>query len=126
MTLTAEQLALVEAFQKASDDKVVAIISDMFLVKYGEKICSVGDNVISFATDTSNDADDVTKDDPYDDNEYIISLIEALDAEGIDVAGEIEFPEGTKTTGGFTINCLTACVVRWQTCRKTPKINFWT
>lgn len=126
MALTAEQLALVEAFQKASDDKTVAVIIDMFLIKYGEKSCSVGDNVVSFATDTSNDSEDTTSDDPYDNTDYVITIIEALDGDGIDVKGELDIPDVSKTTSGFTINCITACTIKWHTCRETPKVDFWT
>lgn len=124
MALTAAQIALVEAFRKESDDKVVAIISDMFLIKYGEKICVAGDNSIAFATDTSNDPDDATADDPYEGEDYAIAIIEAFDGNGIDVRSEIEIT--TKTINGFTVNCLTACTIKWQTARKTPKIDFWT
>lgn len=122
MTLTAEQLELVDELVKEMEDYTLAKIIDTFLIKYGTLSASVGDNAISFS-DTGPDESD---DDPYDDTTYIITIIEATDGDGIDVKGELNIPDASKTINGFTINCLSACTIKWQTSRKSPKINFWT
>ena len=120
MALTAAQIAMVEAFAKETEDFTLAKIIETFLIKHGTLSASVGDNAISF----SDTGADVTDDDPYDDTTYVITILEALDATGIDVKGELEIKN--KTVSGFTINCLTACSIKWQTSRIAPKINFWT
>lgn len=120
MPLSAEQLEMVEAFVKEAQDFARANIIDAFLMKHGTLNANVGDNVIGFS-DTGTDPTDHV---PYDDTNYIITIIEAIDGDGIDVKGELEITN--KTVNGFTINCLTACTIKWHTSRPSPKINFWT
>ena len=120
MALTAEQLALVLAFAKESQDFARANIIDAFLMKHGTLNANVGDNVIGFSNTGSDPTDHV----PYDDTSYIITIIEALDGNGIDVKGELEIKN--KSVSGFTINCLTACTIKWHTSRPSPKVDFWT
>lgn len=109
-TLTAAQKALVLAFQKESDDKALAIVKDMFNIHYGTMNAVIGDNNVSFTT-------------PYDDENYIVTIVEALDADETDLKAELQI---TKHTEGMVINCLNICTIKWQTSRQTPKINFWT
>jgi len=113
--LTDEQKALVYAFMKEDDDKTWAIVKDMFNIKFIELDAVTGDNNVAFSGDVY-DADD----------EYVINIFEALDADDIEVKGELTISDATKTVNGFVLNAVNACSVKIITYRKTPKINFWT
>jgi len=122
MPLTAEQLALVEAFTKEAQDFARANIINAFMMKYGEVQAVVGNNVIAF----SDNGVDATSGVPYDNTEYIIDVIEAQDADGYDVRAELEILDENKTVNGFVINCLNPCTIKWSTTRRTPKVEFFT
>ncbi|WP_163321677.1 hypothetical protein [Draconibacterium mangrovi] len=120
--LSVEQMALVEALVKEQQDYTRANIINAWLMKFGVTEAVAGDNVISF----SDDGVDVTRDDPYDDTSYIIDVIEAQTADGVDVRDELEILDENKTVNGFVINCLQPCTIKWQTSRRTPKVEFFT
>ena len=116
MTLTPEQLALITAFRKETEDLVQANVRNIFKVKYGEKTLSVGSNTITFQIGT---------DDSYlNGTEYEVKFFEATDSDGIDIKEAISIT--TQTASAFTINTPRAGVLRWQTNLKTPSFNFWT
>lgn len=108
MATTTEQL------RKALEDMVFANIKEIFLMKYGEyDALTAGEHTISFSGD------------PYDsDDDYAVGLYEAVDADGIDVKGEISFTG--KTASGFKIDVFRPCSIKWIAARKIPKLNFWT
>lgn len=99
--------------RKALEDLVYANLIDIFLIKHGEKVCSVGDNSIGFSGDPYDNADD-----------YVITFHEALDANDIDIRPSLIVKN--RTASGFVIETSRATTVKWTTTRKTPKINFWT
>jgi len=107
------QEELIAAFRKEVEDLVCAMLINIFLIKYGEKEASAGENTISFSGDAYDDADD-----------YAIRIIEALDGDDIDVKGELDITE--KTANGFKISAVRSCDIKWQTARVSPKISFWT
>jgi len=107
------QEELITAFRKEAEDLVQAMLIQIFLVKYGELNASPGDNIISFTGDAYDSATD-----------YTIRIVEALDGDGIDVKGELNIKD--KTANGFKINAVRTCVIKWQTGRNSPKINFHT
>lgn len=99
--------------RQALEDMVYANIIAIFLIKYGEKSLTAGDNTVTFSGDAYDSSDD-----------YSIRVIEALDGDGIDVKGELEIKN--RTTNGFVVNAYRSCSFKWQTSRKEPKINFHT
>ena len=99
--------------RKALEDMVYANIIDIFLIKYGETILSVGDNSIVFEGDPYDSVDD-----------FIVSAVEAIDANDINIVPSLVVK--STTTTGFVIYSPRIATFRWQACRKTPKINFWT
>ena len=105
------QEELITAFRKETEDLVFAHILNIFLMKNGEETLSAGDNTVTF------------KGDPYDSvDDYVVGIYEALDADGIDVRGELTVKDAT--VNGFVINAVRPCVARWTSARKIPKINF--
>ena len=114
MALSAEVIALIEGFRKETEDLVYANITEIFLMKYGEyEALTAGAHTISFEGQAYDSDDD-----------YAIGLYEAVDVDGINVKGEIEFT--AKTANGFTIDVFRPCAIKWIAARKIPKINFWT
>jgi hypothetical protein len=109
----ATQEELITAFRKETEDLVYANIEMLFLIKHGEKVLSPGENTVTFTGD------------PYDDNDdYVIGFYEALDADGIDVKGELNITE--QTINGFKVEAVRPTNIKWITYRKSPKINYWT
>ena len=105
------QEELIEAFRKETEDLVFAHIQDIFLMKQGELSAVAGDNTVTFTGDPYDSVDD-----------YVAGIYEALDADGIDVRGELTVKDAT--VNGFVINAVRPCIVRWTSARKIPKINF--
>lgn len=101
-------------FRKALEDLVYANIIEIFNVKYGEVACLAGVDVSITFTDPIYDSA----------TDYKISLIEAVDANNIDIRQSIEIKNVADT--GFTINSPRNTTVKWQTTRRTPKITFHT
>lgn len=122
MALTAEQLALVEQFVKETQDYGLSGVIHAFLMKFGVLEAVQGDNNVSW----TSDGVDETRTAPYDNTDYVIDVIEAQTPDGTDVRAELEILDENKTVNGFVINCLRPCTIKWQTSRRTPKINFFT
>lgn len=103
-----------EDFRKALEDLVHANIVDIFNIKYGETLCPAGEDVsVAFQGE------------PYDwDNDFLITIVEAFDIDGIDIKAAVVFK--TATLNGFVVNSPRNTIVKWTTTRKIPKINFWT
>lgn len=105
------QAERITAFRKETEDLVFAHILNIFLMKNGELLAVAGDNTVTFTGDPYDSVDD-----------FVVRIYEALDADGIDVRGELTVKDAT--VNGFVINAVRPCLVRWTSARKIPKINF--
>lgn len=100
--------------RKALEDLVHANIVSIFNGKYSETTCLADTDVsVSFPEPVYDSATD-----------YFINLIEATDVDGIDIRDAIEIKN--ITANGFTLKSPRNTTVKWQTTRRTPKINFHT
>jgi hypothetical protein len=105
------QEELIAEFRKETEDLVFAHILNIFLMKHGEETLIAGDNTITFEGY------------PYDsDDDFVVGIYQAIDADEIDVRGELKITSATKS--GFVVTAVRPCVIRWTSARKIPKINF--
>lgn len=115
MPLPQEILDLITAFRKETEDLVQSKVEEMFLIKHQDLALNPGNNNITFPGYSYDSGSD-----------YVIDIYRAIDGNGIDVRGELEIPDASRTANGFIINALNSCSIRFVTKRKTPKINYWT
>lgn len=116
MPLTTEQLALITAFRKETEDLVQSNIRNVFKAKYGEAALTAGSNTITFPVGT----DDVYQ----SDDEYEVRFSEATDTDGTDIREAISITE--QTASAFIVSTPRAGTLRWQANLKTPNFNFHT
>lgn len=114
MALTAEQLALITIFRKENEDLVKKNVQVMFNIQAIEQVLSVGDNSVAIPGDA------------FDDTNYLIDPVYAIDADDVDVRGELEILEDNKTVNGFVVTAITPCTARFVVMRRTPKADFFT
>lgn len=114
MAVTPGTSALIRIFRKETEDLVKKNVQVMFNIQRVELALMFGDNNIALPGDA------------YDDIYYLIDVVKATDADGVDVRAELEILEENKTVGGFVVNAMNPCNAVFITMRKTPKADFFT
>ena len=105
---------LIQIFRQETEDLVKKNVEIMFNIKSWSTNLAPGNNPFSFAGNN------------YDYTDYIITIVTAIDSEGIDVRGEIDIDISNKTVSGFILNSINPCTVKVTTMRTRPKAEYFT
>jgi hypothetical protein len=113
--MTSEEFnTLLTAFRKETEDLTVSLVKDMFQIQYGEISITAGETkTVSLSDPVYASASD-----------YQVVVFEATDINGVNIIDAITITD--QGTNYFEVHSPRAGTIRWQTIRKTPKINFWT
>lgn len=104
---------MITVFRKETEDLVKSLFKETYLIQYGESIMAEAETKTITLTEAYLNVDD-----------YEIRLFSAIDSDGANVIDSIVLSD--KLAGGFKIYSPRPSLVRWQTVRRIPLINYWT
>ena len=111
--MTSEELnTLITEFRKENEDLVTAMVRDIFNVLYGQ--ANLEEGVISIYLSTAYISTD----------DYEVVVFSAVDTDGTDIKEALTITKSS--VSGFTVLSPRAGILRWETIRRLPKLNFWT
>lgn len=104
---------LITSHRKEVEDLVKSLFEETYLIQYAEEILTEGQTKTITLSKAYLNADD-----------YEIRLFSAIDSDGANVIDSIVLSD--QVAGSFKIYSPRPSIVRWQTTRRIPLINFWT